>query len=106
MVPQDSAILPGYLHTSLHCDHRNMTKFASVDDPGFIRVTNHLRRWVSDIPQGITMATAPVNDAYQEANGKSGNIQTAILLNQERYWTKLIMQTQRNCTKNVPSVMH
>ncbi|KAH1584875.1 hypothetical protein KXX69_009137 [Aspergillus fumigatus] len=45
VVPMDSAILPGYLHASLPYDHRDMTKFASVDDPGFITVTNVLRRW-------------------------------------------------------------
>ncbi|RSL83110.1 hypothetical protein CEP52_016800, partial [Fusarium oligoseptatum] len=34
VVPQDSAILPGYIPIGIHSDHMGMTKFASTDDPG------------------------------------------------------------------------
>jgi hypothetical protein len=35
VVPQDSAILPGYIPIGIRGNHMDMTKFASVDDPGF-----------------------------------------------------------------------
>ncbi|KAK4117981.1 hypothetical protein N657DRAFT_659810 [Parathielavia appendiculata] len=44
VVPQDSAILPGYIPIGVHRNHMDMTKFASVDDPGFLAVCGELRR--------------------------------------------------------------
>ncbi|KAH7012605.1 uncharacterized protein B0I36DRAFT_52432 [Microdochium trichocladiopsis] len=45
VVPQDSAILPGYIPIAIHTDHMDMTKFASTDDPGFVAICGELRRW-------------------------------------------------------------
>ncbi|OKO90002.1 hypothetical protein PENSUB_13543 [Penicillium subrubescens] len=46
VVPQDSAILPGYIPIGIHSNHMDMTKFANVDDPGFVAVCGELRRWI------------------------------------------------------------
>jgi hypothetical protein len=48
-VPQDSAILPGYIPIGIHSDHMGMTKFDRADDPGFVSVCGELRRWVRDV---------------------------------------------------------
>lgn len=65
----DSAILPGYLHASLPYDHRDMTKFASVDDPGFITVTNVLRRWVRAISEVAPRPAGQILNIYQMYRG-------------------------------------
>ncbi|KAH7152551.1 hypothetical protein EDB81DRAFT_649268, partial [Dactylonectria macrodidyma] len=48
VVPQDSAILPGYSPLGIHSDHMGMTKFASTDDPGPAAVCGELQRWIRD----------------------------------------------------------
>ena len=49
VVPQDSAILPGYIPIGIHGNHRDMTKFVSIDDPGFVAVSGELGRWIRSI---------------------------------------------------------
>lgn len=49
VVPQDSAILPGYIPIGIHGNHMDMTKFASIDDPGFTAVCGELRRWIKEV---------------------------------------------------------
>ncbi|KAK1765234.1 hypothetical protein QBC33DRAFT_495970 [Phialemonium atrogriseum] len=46
VVPQDSAILPGYIPIGIRGNHSEMTKFADMDDAGFTAVCGELRRWV------------------------------------------------------------
>ncbi|KAJ5485841.1 hypothetical protein N7530_000141 [Penicillium desertorum] len=46
VVPQHSAVLPGYIPIGIHSNHMDMTKFASIDDPGFEAVCGELRRWI------------------------------------------------------------
>ncbi|KAJ4263536.1 hypothetical protein NW762_006355 [Fusarium torreyae] len=48
VVPQDSAILPGYIPIGIHEDHMGMTKFAHTDDPGFVAVCGELQRWTKE----------------------------------------------------------
>jgi len=48
-VPQDSAILPGYIPIGIRGNHMDMTKFSSTDDAGFIAVCGELRRWMKGI---------------------------------------------------------
>lgn len=45
-MPQDSAILPGHISIGIHGNHMDMTKFANVDDPGFVAVCGELGRWI------------------------------------------------------------
>ncbi|KAJ4288699.1 hypothetical protein N0V88_007230 [Collariella sp. IMI 366227] len=49
VVPQDSAILPGYIPIGIRGNHMDMTKFASADDPGFQAVCGELRRWIKQL---------------------------------------------------------
>ncbi|KAK4233048.1 P-loop containing nucleoside triphosphate hydrolase protein, partial [Achaetomium macrosporum] len=55
VVPQDSAILPGYIPIGIHGNHMDMTKFASVDDPGFLAVCGELRRWIKQLGKAATL---------------------------------------------------
>lgn len=47
-MPQDSAILPGYIPIGIHGNHMDMTKFVNIEDPGFVAICGELRRWVKD----------------------------------------------------------
>jgi hypothetical protein len=48
-VPQDSAILPGYIAIGIRDNHMDMARFVSTDDPGFVAVCGELRRWVKGL---------------------------------------------------------
>ncbi|PYH61546.1 esterase/lipase family protein [Aspergillus niger CBS 101883] len=48
VVPQYSAILPGYITIGIHRNHMDMTKFVNSEDPGFVAVCGELRRWIRD----------------------------------------------------------
>lgn len=52
VVPQDSAILPGYIPIGIHGSHMDMTKFAGSTDPGFLAVCGEMRRWIKDLKPG------------------------------------------------------
>jgi hypothetical protein len=55
IVPQHSAILLGFnASIGIHANHRDMTKFYNVEDPGFVAVYRELSRWI----KGITKAEA------------------------------------------------
>ncbi|RYP74285.1 hypothetical protein DL771_003106 [Monosporascus sp. 5C6A] len=49
VVSKDSATLESYNAISIHANHSNMVKFASVDDNGFKRLLGELIRWESQI---------------------------------------------------------
>lgn len=49
VVPQDSAILPGYINQSIRANHNDMVKFDSEDDSSFKRVHAELERWIREI---------------------------------------------------------
>lgn len=49
VVPQDSAILPGYIPIGIHSNHRDMTKYEDAEDPGFVAICGELRRWVKEM---------------------------------------------------------
>ncbi|KAL2195759.1 hypothetical protein P885DRAFT_70379 [Corynascus similis CBS 632.67] len=49
VVPQGSAILPGYIPIGIHSNHMDMARFVSTDDPGFTAVCGELRRWTKQI---------------------------------------------------------
>ncbi|KAJ6143763.1 hypothetical protein N7471_003216 [Penicillium samsonianum] len=52
VVPQDSAILPGYIPIGIHGNHMDMTKFAGSTDPGLLAVCGEMRRWIKDLTTG------------------------------------------------------
>ncbi|KAE8366417.1 Alpha/Beta hydrolase protein [Aspergillus caelatus] len=68
VVPQDSAILPGYIPIGIHSDHMGMTKFASAEDPGFIAVCSELKRWTKEADKArknfcMIPPTDPITDS-------------------------------------------
>ena len=58
-MPQDSAILPGYIPIGIHGNHRDITKFTSTDDPGFVAVCGELRRWIDANAAESQLANVP-----------------------------------------------
>lgn len=50
VVPQHSAVLPGYIVIGIHSNHMDMARFAAKDDQGFTAVCGELRRWTMQIP--------------------------------------------------------
>ncbi len=55
MVTRSSAIIPGYKNIGIHAGHRDMVRFASENDPGFISVAGELRRWLDEIKAATKM---------------------------------------------------
>ncbi|KAK7971551.1 hypothetical protein PG989_016567 [Apiospora arundinis] len=49
VVPKTSAILPGYTAIGIRSNHRDMVRFSSPDDPGFLSITGELKRWIDDL---------------------------------------------------------
>ena len=47
IVPKDSAILPGYHCGSIRADHRDIVRYETTEDPGFVDVVSVLQRWVN-----------------------------------------------------------
>ncbi|KAI1853349.1 hypothetical protein JX266_002055 [Neoarthrinium moseri] len=45
VVPHSSAVLHGYTSIGVHSHHKDMVRFSSLDDPGFISVSGELERW-------------------------------------------------------------
>ncbi|KAK3896423.1 sesB-related regulatory [Staphylotrichum tortipilum] len=80
VVPQDSAILPGYIPIGIHSNHMDMTKFASVDDPGFLAVCGELRRWTKQLGKAVTPVgnllppgySSPSKDGRHGPDGSDG----------------------------------
>jgi len=48
-VPQDSAILPGYIPIGIYSNNIDIARFVSKDDPGFEVICGELRRWIKQI---------------------------------------------------------
>lgn len=51
-MPQNSAILPGYIPIGIHGNHMDMTKFADSADPGLLAVCGEMRRWIKELKPG------------------------------------------------------
>ncbi|KAJ4303989.1 hypothetical protein N0V88_001593 [Collariella sp. IMI 366227] len=52
IVPQHSAILPGFnVAIGIHANHMNMCKFSVPQDPGFLAVCGELREWIGKIKE-------------------------------------------------------
>ncbi|KAF3025139.1 hypothetical protein E8E14_014701 [Neopestalotiopsis sp. 37M] len=49
VVPQSSAVLHGYTSIGIHSHHKDMVRFRSASDPGFISVAGELERWASNL---------------------------------------------------------
>ncbi|KID85820.1 sesB-related regulatory protein [Metarhizium guizhouense ARSEF 977] len=62
VVPQHSAILPGYIPIVIHANHMDMAKFDSVEDPGFVAMCGELRRWLKGLKADVDVNIAAVAD--------------------------------------------
>jgi ankyrin repeat protein len=60
VVPQDSAILPGYIPIGIRANHMDMTKFVALDDPGFLAVCGELRRWIKQLAKTPAPRADPI----------------------------------------------
>ncbi|KAK7946915.1 uncharacterized protein PG986_011236 [Apiospora aurea] len=49
VVSKTSAILHGYTAIGIHSNHRDMVRFSSPDDLGFLSITGELKRWIGDL---------------------------------------------------------
>ncbi|KAI1271149.1 Alpha/Beta hydrolase protein [Xylaria sp. FL0933] len=49
IVPQHSAIIPGYTSEGIHANHQDMTKFGRRDDAGYQHVSAQLELWASTL---------------------------------------------------------
>lgn len=56
VVPQASASLSGYEAVGIPENHRNMVRFKSKDDVGYIRISGYLKKWVKrfSTPQPVS----------------------------------------------------
>lgn len=79
MVPQESAILPGYNAIGIRADHRAMVRFESEDDPGFLLIAGELLRWVGQLKEveknetrrqeSLQDSSTPPSSTESSANG-------------------------------------
>ncbi|KAK8024532.1 LipA and NB-ARC domain-containing protein [Apiospora rasikravindrae] len=49
VVPKASATLHGYTAIGIRSNHRDMVRFSSPDDLGFLSITGELKRWIDDL---------------------------------------------------------
>ena len=66
VVPQDSAVIPGYIVIGIHENHVDMARFGSTDDPGFLAICGELRRWVKEVKR------EPAHDSDDKREGDTG----------------------------------
>ncbi|GAB1314018.1 Tetratricopeptide-like helical (Fragment) [Madurella fahalii] len=60
VVPQDSAILPGYIPIGIPSNHMDMARFERADNPGFVAVCGELRRWAREL-RPVSTEAPPAN---------------------------------------------
>ncbi|KAK3292166.1 uncharacterized protein B0H64DRAFT_364874 [Chaetomium fimeti] len=80
VVPQHSAILPGYIPIGIHSNHTDMARFVSADDPGFTAVCGELRRWIKQMDAierrfGYPPASSPT---HSPGDGQDGRTSSAV----------------------------
>lgn len=64
VVSRESATLQGYSSFSIHADHRNMVRFRSAEDNGFVRLLGELTRWELQIRESAMDPSAwPAGEA-------------------------------------------
>ncbi|KAF7552766.1 hypothetical protein G7Z17_g4097 [Cylindrodendrum hubeiense] len=65
IVPQDSAILPGYIPIGIHGNHKQMTKYAKADDAGLVAICSELKRWVKAIDLNDGQDSSQTGEIHQ-----------------------------------------
>lgn len=41
-------MIPGYTAIGIHANHRDMARFTSTSDPGFVSLVGEIRQWIQD----------------------------------------------------------
>ncbi|KAI0552967.1 hypothetical protein F4679DRAFT_581058 [Xylaria curta] len=75
VVPQHSAIIPGYIPIGIHSNHLDMCRFETADDPGFKSIYGELRRWINEIAttgssQEILSASGTISELQNTSVGQ------------------------------------
>ncbi|KXX72961.1 hypothetical protein MMYC01_210628 [Madurella mycetomatis] len=72
VVSRESATLQGYSSFSIHADHRDMVRFRSAEDNGFVRLFGEITRWESQIRENATNPSAcPPREAQADTASTS-----------------------------------
>lgn len=83
IVPKYSAVLPGYPAIGIHADHRDIARFDTMADPGFVTVSNELQRWARELkstpPRGNPPKLDPHLDPGLDPDGPEGLAQAGQL---------------------------
>ena len=58
VVSKESATLEGYNPITIHANHRDMVKFASVEENGFKRLLGELIRWEREVGKGKVISNS------------------------------------------------
>jgi hypothetical protein len=69
IVPKYSAILPGYPAIGIHADHRDIARFNTMYDPGFITVSNELQMWARELKSASGRGKPPKLDPDLDFDG-------------------------------------
>ncbi|KAJ5646829.1 hypothetical protein N7490_003201 [Penicillium lividum] len=92
VVPQESAILPGYIPIGIHRNHMDMTKFTSAEDPGFIAICGELSRWIRD--NGVAKRRDTISSLDDSSQHKQ-HITTSQYGDNNRQYNLLDLGTQK-----------
>ena len=71
IVPRESAILPAYTSIGIHADHKQMARFSSAADPGFLNLTAEIDRWTKAILNDRSLLNRH-NSSFQSAHRSKG----------------------------------
>jgi hypothetical protein len=74
VVPKHSAILRGYPAIGIHADHRDIARFDTMADPGFIAVSNEIQRWARDLkatPEKEKLSRSDPDPGSSEGDAKA-----------------------------------
>ncbi|PMD32818.1 hypothetical protein L207DRAFT_440216, partial [Hyaloscypha variabilis F] len=72
VVPNHSAVIPGYTQIAIHKHHREMTKFERNDDAGFVAIVGELRRWTKEL---ANLTCTSLSTASVQAKGRDTDVQ-------------------------------
>ncbi|KAI0456108.1 hypothetical protein F5B21DRAFT_502584 [Xylaria acuta] len=67
VVPQHSAIIPGYISIGIRSNHMGMCRFETADDPGFVSIYGELHEWIREI--GVTGTSQEITSASGAIGG-------------------------------------
>lgn len=79
IVPRSSAVLDSYEDYGIAANHRDMVKYSSAEDNGFIRVSSLLKRWQKPAELPLQQNTSLPNPTLKLRNVVAGDDSTQVL---------------------------